>query len=67
MDQASCPECDELVSVQAPITLGQRVRCLECQAILAVIRENPLQLDWAFIEPYAGLSSDNGKDTIEFH
>lgn len=65
MDQAICPECDELVPLTAPIKLGQRVRCPSCEARLIAIRLDPLELDWAFIEPFEAPHSSNGKNMAD--
>jgi hypothetical protein len=60
--EAICPECDAKVYFECQPKIGQRVLCSKCKSILAVIRLMPLELDWAFIEPFEDLLSDDGKE-----
>ena len=46
MPYAICPGCDADVYVSGKPTLGRQTRCPECDAVLAVVSENPLELDW---------------------
>jgi hypothetical protein len=50
--------------MQAPVTYEQRVSCGYCGAQLVVISLEPLELDWAFIDPLPNrrLSFDRGVD-----
>jgi len=59
-----CPECDGEVTVDTPVTYEQRLSCGYCGAQLVVISVEPLELDWAFIEPLPkqGFSVDWGVD-----
>jgi lysine biosynthesis protein LysW len=49
---AACPECDDRINVQNDVELGQRIICGRCKSELVVIRTSPLELDWAFLEPF---------------
>ncbi|OGO16332.1 MAG: hypothetical protein A2Z14_03400 [Chloroflexi bacterium RBG_16_48_8] len=60
--EAICPECDAKVYFEFQPKKGQRVLCRNCKSILTVIRLAPLELDWAFIEPFEDLLSDDSKE-----
>ena len=60
--EAICPECDAKVHFEHQPKIGQRVLCSKCKSILAVIRLVPLELDWAFIEPFEDPLSGDGKE-----
>jgi lysine biosynthesis protein LysW len=47
---AECPDCGEKVVVGAPVKLGQRVVCSNCQADLIVVETVPVELDWYYEE-----------------
>ena len=47
---AECPDCGEQVPVKAPVKLGQRVVCPNCQADLEVVETVPVELDWHYEE-----------------
>ena len=51
MATAYCPECEQKVKLGAEPAEGQRVTCLNCGTILEVINLEPLELDWAYVEP----------------
>lgn len=51
MATALCPECDQMVKVGAELAEGQRVTCSHCGTELEVISVDPLELDWAYVEP----------------
>lgn len=52
MTKAACPECDAKVLFSTAPKLGQRVCCAECRTMLKVILLTPLELDYAFVEPF---------------
>jgi lysine biosynthesis protein LysW len=60
--EAICPECDASIHFEHQPKIGQRVRCSQCNSILSVIRLMPLELDWAFIEPFEDHLSDDGRE-----
>ena len=51
MAMAFCPECDRRIDVGPRPKEGQQVTCPHCGADLEVINLQPLELDWAYIEP----------------
>lgn len=40
----SCPECEEEITFEAQLQLGQRVTCPECWADLQIVNLDPLKL-----------------------
>jgi lysine biosynthesis protein LysW len=68
----ACPECDADVSFAQVPRLSERIACPRCRAALVVIGLNPIELDWAFMEPLrdsyrhgvdAGFEHEWGKET----
>lgn len=57
-----CPECDAEVHLPETSRCGDRVHCPRCRSQLAVIGLNPLELDWAFIGPTEGPSTEDAGD-----
>lgn len=57
MLKSPCPECDTSVSFSLSLRpkRGDRTICPQCLTQLVVIRENPIELDWAFVEPFQAL------------
>jgi hypothetical protein len=53
-----CPECDSAIRFASQPRAGKRISCQTCSTALTVLLENPITLDWAFIEP---LSKEGGK------
>jgi transposase-like protein len=52
MPRGYCPECDTEVQFRSEPRVGQRAICQACHSVLRVIREYPIELDWAFVEPF---------------
>jgi lysine biosynthesis protein LysW len=48
---AYCPDCDATLRLKT-VRLGQQITCRECGTILEIVELNPVELDWAFDEPY---------------
>jgi lysine biosynthesis protein LysW len=63
MITSTCPECDHDVQIETAPNVGERVICSSCGTILVVIQVSPVQLDWAFIEPF-GNSAKNLEDKL---
>jgi hypothetical protein len=59
MLRGCCPECDAEVQFMSEPRVGQRVICQACHSMLRVIRDYPIELDWAFIEPFEGSTSND--------
>jgi lysine biosynthesis protein LysW len=60
--EAICPECDAKIHFTQQPRIGQRVLCSKCKSMLSVIRLMPLELDWAFIEPFEDPLSGDGRE-----
>jgi lysine biosynthesis protein LysW len=58
MAVAYCPECGNSIGLSARPREGQRLICTECGARLEVISLRPLELDWAYDEPYCNQMED---------
>jgi hypothetical protein len=52
MDGSNCPECDHQINFSSYPERGERILCPQCRSELVVIREAPVELDWAFMEPF---------------
>lgn len=65
MIKSVCPECDHDVLMETTPNVGERVICSSCKTILVVIRSSPVQLDWAFIDPIEGSTSNPEDEPIE--
>ena len=48
MASTYCPDCDEKIVLQSPVSLGQKLTCPHCDAELEVISVEPLELDWVY-------------------
>ena len=49
---SACPDCNAEIRFRKTPHLGQIVTCHNCQTNLEVVRRNPLELDWAFQDPF---------------
>lgn len=47
-----CPDCNAEIRFRKSPHLGQLVTCHNCQTSLEVVRREPLELDWAFQDPF---------------
>lgn len=47
-----CPDCNAEIRFRKSPHLGQLVTCHNCQTSLEVVRRDPLELDWAFDDPF---------------
>ena len=46
-----CPACDSSIEVdEDALTLANRFRCEECEALLEVANEDPLEIEWVLEE-----------------
>lgn len=64
MKRATCPECDNWVELPSHVELGRRVSCSDCNSQLTVIRKSPVELDWAFLEPFEKNDARGRKDEV---
>lgn len=55
---AYCPGCDTRIRFNKRPTMGHKVTCPECLELLEVVELRPIELDWAFTDSMAGVSSD---------
>lgn len=53
MEVVACPDCGQKIDLGPQPKLGQEVVCPYCEADLEVISLDPLELDWAYVEPAA--------------
>lgn len=49
---STCPDCNSEIRFRKAPHLGQLITCHNCQTSLEVVRRNPLELDWAFEDPF---------------
>jgi uncharacterized protein YbaR (Trm112 family) len=64
MSKIICPVCDAAFDVDKDeLSLFHRLRCEECDALLEVIDENPVRLEW--IEEEEDLEEDEDEDLDE--
>lgn len=47
-----CPDCNSEIRFRKAPHLGQLVTCHNCETSLEVVRRDPLELDWAFQDPF---------------
>jgi len=59
MRKTICPVCNANIKVESPYLFSQ-VRCPECNALLEVVEENPLELEEVFEEE--DRKEDDGDD-----
>jgi alpha-aminoadipate carrier protein LysW len=57
MAVTNCLDCGHEIYLGDRPSEGQLIRCQNCGAELEVISVDPLELDWAYLEP-AGLEED---------
>ncbi len=48
---AFCLDCEYKINLGAHPAEGQKVTCSNCGAELEIISSEPLELDWAYLEP----------------
>lgn len=58
----ACPDCNSEIRFRKAPHLGQLVTCHNCQTSLEVVRRDPLELDWAFDDPF---DEDEDEDDYE--
>jgi len=46
-----CIDCDEPIYLESKPKIGQIITCSNCDAQLEVIDIDPIELDWAYLEP----------------
>jgi alpha-aminoadipate carrier protein LysW len=51
MITVSCIDCDKPIKLPFRPLLGDIISCSHCGAELEVIDVNPVELDWAYLEP----------------
>ncbi len=51
MVTAFCLDCNHPLSLGSRPTVGQIITCSNCGTQLEVISLDPLELDWAYLEP----------------
>jgi len=51
MITTNCLNCDNLLNLEAPLRVSQRISCPSCQVLLEIINLNPLELDWIYDGP----------------
>ena len=58
----ACPDCNSGIRFRKAPHLGQLVTCHNCQTNLEVVRRDPLELDWAFDDPFDEDDEDDFDD-----
>ncbi|MFW5940172.1 MAG: hypothetical protein ACOC8X_13105 [Chloroflexota bacterium] len=58
-----CPDCNSEIRFRKAPHLGQLVTCHNCETSLEVVRRDPLELDWAFQDPFE--DDDEDLDDID--
>lgn len=51
MAVAPCPDCGQKIKLGGQIKVGRVLYCPHCEAELEVISREPLEFDWAYLEP----------------
>jgi uncharacterized paraquat-inducible protein A len=51
MATVSCLECGQVFDLYDPLQEGQKVTCPSCHARMEIIHVDPLELDWAYLDP----------------
>ena len=59
MITAKCPICEEKIEVGKKVRFLERLCCPTCEALLEVVKMNPLELDWIYYDEYY---DSNGKE-----
>lgn len=57
-----CPDCNAEIRFRKSPHLGQLITCHNCQTSLEVVRRDPLELDWAFDDPF---DEDEDEDELD--
>ena len=58
-----CPACDNSIEVdEDALTLNNRFRCEQCEALLEVANEDPLKIDWVVEEADEDEDDDDDDD-----
>lgn len=60
-----CPDCNAEIRFRKAPHLGQLVTCHNCQTSLEVVRRDPLELDWAFDDPFDEDDEDDDYDDFD--
>lgn len=60
---AICPLCEEKIKAGRKLIFFQRLICPGCDAVLEVVRLNPLELDWLCEEEYKNYEVDYSAKT----
>lgn len=60
-----CPDCNAEIRFRKSPHLGQLITCHNCQTSLEVVRREPLELDWAFDDPFDDEDEDEDFDDFD--
>lgn len=60
-----CPDCNAEIRFRKSPHLGQLITCHNCQTSLEVVRREPLELDWAFDDPFDDEEEDEDYDDFD--
>jgi lysine biosynthesis protein LysW len=62
---AACPDCGARIYFAARPELQDEVECEECNAVLEVINNNPIKLQWAFEMDYDDSDDFDYEDDLD--
>ena len=62
MITAKCPICEEKIEVGKKVRFLERLCCPTCEALLEVVKMDPLELDWIYYDEHY---DSNGKERIK--
>jgi len=48
---APCPDCGQKIELWPLLKVGEELVCPHCDADLEVVSIDPVELDWAYLEP----------------
>ena len=60
-----CPDCNGEIRFRKSPHLGMLVTCHNCQTSLEIVRRDPLELDWAFDDPFDEDEDEEDLDDFE--
>ena len=46
-----CIDCEQAISLDSRLTVGEIITCSNCGTDMEVISVEPTELDWVFLEP----------------
>lgn len=66
MNKAHCPICEEKINFGKKVKFLERTTCPTCEALLEVVKTDPIELDWIYYDEHGSSNGRNRSKSLNY-